>query len=587
MRLLAPAFACVALLAGCAGAPPQPTDEPTRAKALFDAYWEEASRLYPENATRQGDYRFDDKLTDQSPAGIAAEDAWWRSVQARAHAIDPTQLTRTDALSVELLEATAERVVALQPFTGYRSMDLTAAPFAFQGSFAGLVRAMPTETTAQMELLFVRMAAWSTRVNQEIARARQGMAAGWVPSRAVLERVIGQLDSQLTAVPEQSPFYEPFTRLGRGIPAATQDALRARGLRALAEDVLPAQQRLRDFVAGDYLRAAPAEGGLTRYPGGDKVYAALVRTYTTTSLAPAQVHEIGLREVARIRKEMEAVHRESRFDGSFDAFVDWLNNDPRFFYSSPEELLDGYRQVAKRIDPELPRLFAELPRTPYGIRAMPEFLGPGAPEHYSSPALDGTTAGWFNANTVGFKSRPKWAMEVLVAHEAVPGHHLQIARASELKGLPEFRRSVDVNAYLEGWALYSESLGPELGLYQNPYSRFGFLQAQMWRAVRLVVDTGIHLHGWTRSQAIDYMRERSGLNEVRVAGEVDRYISWPGQALGYMVGQLKITELRDRAQKALGPRFDLRRFHMVLLDSGPLPLNILEREVEQWIQSQK
>jgi uncharacterized protein (DUF885 family) len=280
---------------------------------------------------------------------------------------------------------------------------------------------------------------------------------------------------------------------------------------------------------------------------------------------------------------MEAVIREVKFEGDFAAFVRYLNSDPKFFHTSTETLLAGYREIAKRIDPELPRLFAELPRAPYGVRSMPADFSSDAAAFYSGPALDGSRAGWFNASGQAWSKRPIWGMESLVAHEAVPGHHLQVARAIELGGLPTFRRAAGYNAYGEGWALYAETLGFDLGLYKDPYSRFGHLQGQAFRAARLVVDTGLHSMHWSRQRAIDYMTERTGQDEPYVASEVDRYLSWPGQALGYMIGELKIIELRDRAKARLGGRFDIRKFHMVLLDQGSVPLPVLERAVEAWI----
>jgi uncharacterized protein (DUF885 family) len=315
------------------------------------------------------------------------------------------------------------------------------------------------------------------------------------------------------------------------------------------------------------------------------VYAAVVKSQTTTDLNAEQIHAIGRRELARLRGEMEAVMREVKFDGDFAQFVRHLNTDPKFFHTSPEALLAGYRDIAKRIDPELPRLFAVLPRATYGIRAGPAHRGVDAAATYDGPALDGTRPGWFNANAQAFRTRPIWSMETLVAHETVPGHHLQIARALELGDLPKFRGGGGFTVYAEGWALYAETLGFELGLYKDPHSRFGHLQWQAFRAARLVVDTGIHALGWSRQQAIDYMVERTGVGVGFVTAEVDRYTSSPGQALSYMIGELKIIELRERAKAKLGERFDLRRFHMAVLDQGSVPLPVLERSVDAWIAS--
>jgi uncharacterized protein (DUF885 family) len=313
------------------------------------------------------------------------------------------------------------------------------------------------------------------------------------------------------------------------------------------------------------------------------VYEALIAEHTTLTLSSRQLHDIGLREVERLQREIAQTMRDAGFSGSFEQWIVFLNSDPKFFHSSGEALLAGYRDIAKRIDPELPRLFAELPRTPYGIRAIPAHRGANVSAYYNGPALDGSRPGWFNANALAYAQLPTWGMEALVAHEAVPGHHLQSACAIELDSLPAFRRGAFFTAYLEGWALYAETLGFDLGLYRDPYSRFGHQQLQLFRAARLVVDTGVHALGWPRQQAIDYLAASTGLTRDYCAAEVDRYISWPGQALAYMTGQLKIIELRDRAKSQLGARLDIRRFHNVLLDQGPVPLPVLERLVDEWI----
>jgi uncharacterized protein (DUF885 family) len=369
--------------------------------------------------------------------------------------------------------------------------------------------------------------------------------------------------------------------------AATRSALQARAQQAVATQVVPALQKLRAFVADEYLPRASASGAMKDYADGARVYEMLVRQNTTTTLSAAEIHAIGQRELARLRAEMEAVQREVKFEGTFAQFVHHLNTDPRFYAKTADELLTGYREIAKRLDAEMPRLFAELPRAPYGVVAMPAHLGDRA-EYYQGPALDGSRAGFFFANVTALNGRPKWAMETLVAHEAAPGHHTQIARATELAGLPNFRRSgFGYTAYSEGWALYAETLGFDLGLYTDPYSRYGHLQWQAFRAARLVVDTGIHALGWNRQQAIAFMAERTGVNQAFVESEVDRYISQPGQALAYMIGKLKIDELRDKARARLGDKFDIRRFHNAVLDQGAVPLSVLEQLVDGWIASQQ
>ena len=556
--------------------------ETARLHALFDARWERLMQTYPEWATFVGDDRYGDRLSDASREAIAANFDAARRDLAQARAIRRGALSAKDQVSLDVFIYDIDDFLLMEPFVGFRSMSMGALD-GFQSDFARLLQVSPTTQRRQAEQILARFAAYTRRVDQELALLREGLALRWVPPRTVLERVLAQIDGELPADIDKSPFFEPFTRLGKDIPTAEQEALRARARLAIAESVVPALRKLRAFVADEYLPAAPADGALSSYPDGTAVYAARVRSNTTTELSPAQIHAIGLRELARIRAEMESVMKEVKFDGDFAAFVRYLNTDPKFFHTHPEALLAGYRDIAKRIDPELPKLFAELPRAPYGVRAMPSHMGTDNAAYYAPSALDGSRPGWFNANAQAYQKRPTWAMETLVAHEAVPGHHLQSARAIELGELPKFRRSGWYTAYGEGWALYAETLGFDLGLYKDPYSRFGHLQWQAFRAARLVVDTGIHSLGWSRQQAIDFMAGQTGVELATVTLEVDRYISLPGQALAYMIGQLKIIELRDRSKAALGKRFDIRRFHMVLLDQGAVPLPVLERAVDAWI----
>jgi uncharacterized protein (DUF885 family) len=540
-------------------------------------------RRYPEWATFVGDNRYGDKLFDASREGEAADYARIRRELAEAEAIARDRLAPADLVSLEIFIYELEQQLRMERFVGFRRLSL-GSQGGFQTDLSQLLRASPTATKRDAEQILARLAAYPRRVDQEIAFLREGMAVGWVPPRTVLERVLTQLDQQLSAAPDRGPFFEPFTRLGSDIAATERSSLQALARRSIAADVIPAVRRLRAFVADEYLPRAAADGALASYPDGAAVYAEQVRRSTTTDLSPAQIHAIGLREVERLRGEMEAVMKGVGFTGDFAAFVRYLNTDPKFFHKDADALLAGYRAIAKQIDPELPKLFAELPRTPYGVRPMPPDFSADTAEFYSEPALDGSRAGYFNANGKAWDKRPIWGMETLVAHEAVPGHHLQIARAMELGELPKFRRANGYNAYGEGWGLYAETLGFDLGLYRDPHSRFGHLQAQAFRAARLVVDTGMHALGWSRQRAIDYMAERTGQNEPYVVAEVDRYLSWPGQALGYMIGELKILELRERARARLGERFDLRRFHMVVLDQGSVPLPVLERAVDDWIR---
>lgn len=579
LRLLAWTSALLSPMAVPAQAPSQTLH------ALFAEYWEDTARDLPEWATWRGDHRFDNRLADHSHAARAARDRQARQWLARATAIDRAALSPADQLSLDVFIHGRADEAAYQPFEGWRTMSL-GAEGGLHTDLPDLLRLMPADSVPQVEAVLARLAAVPRRVDQELQWIGRGVTLGWVPPAPVLQRVLAQLDEQPHAPPQDSPWLEPLQRMSPQIPPAEQASLRRRGDVVLREQVLPALQRLRDFVAGDYLRHAPANGALSGYADGPRVYALLIATHTTLPWSAQQLHDIGLREVARLQREIVAAWRDAAFAGSLAQWLEHLNTDPRYFHTSGEALLAGYRDIAKRIDPELPRLFAELPRIPYGIAAMPAHFDAGKAEYYIDPALDGSRPGWFFANPRAYTQRPIWSMETLVAHETVPGHHLQVARAAELESLPEFRRNNAFTAYVEGWALYAETLGFELGLYRDAASRYGHLQLQIFRAARLVVDTGIHAFGWSREDAIDYLSATSGLARSQCAAEVDRYTSIPGQALAYMSGQLKIVELRQRAQAALGERFDLRRFHNALLDQGALPLSVLERSIDDWIAGQ-
>ena len=579
------ALAATLAAAGAALAQPDPA-ESKALHALFERQFDDTMARNQQWATYRGDLRFNDRLPDRSPAAEAAADEAQRRFLAEARAIRRERLSPGDRISLDVFIGAREQAIAAQAFDGWRGMGVSALG-GVQSEFADLMLVVPMGSAAQVRQLLARMAAYPRLVEQNLDRLRRSQAAGWVPAAPVLERALANLDAQLALPLEQSPYLAPFRRMGSTIPAAERDALQAEGRAAVERDVLPALRRLRAYLADEARPRAPADGSFAHYPQGPAVYAMLVRQMTTTRLEPRQIHELGQRELARARAGMEAVMQEVKWAGDFPSFVNHLYTDPKFFHPSPDALLAGYRDIAKRIDSELPRLFAELPRVPYGVRAMPAFRGPDAAEYYDRPPLDGSRPGWFNANAAGYRAKPTWSMATLAAHEGAPGHHTQNARAMELPALPEFRRNGWYPAYGEGWALYAETLLGEVGLYDDPYARFGHLQSVAFRAARLVVDTGIHTMGWTRQQAIDFMVERTGMNRGFLSSEVDRYTSVPAQALSYMVGQLKIRELRERAATALGPRFDLRRFHNAVIDSGPLPLDVLEGVIDDWIAAQR
>ena len=575
----------VAVAATVVQAAPAAT-EARKLHALFERHWAYIARTHPEWSTYRGDHRYGDRLSNESAAGRAAQDAQTRRWLAEARTIARVKLKPTDRVSLDLFIDNEERAIRMMAFPGYRSMSVGALGGA-QTAFAELMQVTPMQTRAQAQQLLKRQAAVPRRMDDEITHLREGLRLGWVPPREVLARALEQIDKQLTPAMEDSPYVAPFKTLPATMPAAERGELQTAGRASVEQQVLPAMRQLRAFIADEYLAKAPASGALSGYPGGARVYEQLVRNSTTTKLPAREIHDIGLRELARIRGEMEAVMREVKFDGDFAKFISFLDTDARFKYASADALLAHYRDIGKHLDAELPKLFAELPRAAWGVKAMPAHMGDDSAEYYQSPAQDGSRAGIFFANALGWQSKRTWEAETLVAHEAVPGHHLQSARAIELRQLPDFRRNAFYTAYGEGWALYAETLGFELGLYTDPHSRFGHLQWQAFRAARLVVDTGLHAFGWSRERAIEYMVERTGVPREFVASEVDRYTSDPAQALAYMIGKLKIDELRARASKKLGAKFDLRRFHNLLLDQGALPLDVLERLVGEWIAAQK
>jgi len=416
---------------------------------------------------------------------------------------------------------------------------------------------------------------------------RLGLQSGYKPPRVTLDGIVESLQSHLVNDPEQSVFFQPCLNFPASINESHKLRLSNEIRATIRDSVLPAYSALLKFLLSEYLLSAREGIAAAELPDGRAFYQHRIRYFTTLNLTPEAVHQTGLEEVRRIRTEMDSIIRTTGFAGNFRAFLDYLRTDSRFYVSSPEQLLKETAYVLKRIDGELPRLFKTLPRLSYGIRAIPEFSAPGNTAAYYQPgAGDGTRAGTYYVNTYDLKSRPLYEIEALSLHEAVPGHHLQIAMQQELGELPNFRRFTGFTAFVEGWALYAERLGLEVGFYTDPYSDFGRLSYEMWRACRLVVDTGMHALGWTRQQAIDFMAENTSSTLLNITNEVDRYIGWPGQALAYKIGELKIRELRAQAEEELGPRFDRREFHDLLLGSGAVSLDVLETLVHSWITQQ-
>lgn len=590
MRRLAVALLLAAALPALA-AEPAPSAELRR---FFDNAFQEDLRENPELATLVGVGGANDKLADRSPAGTERRKARVKARLAALKRFDPKRLNTQDRISrLVMLDALdrENRINAAYgklPFGG-DDLDnwLVASPIqGIQDWFAYLAKAAPTRNAKDYEDYLKRLEALPVALDQLTARMRVGIKSGWMPPRSVMASVAPQIRVFAEGDPGQSPLYAPFLEFPGALAAADRERLAAAGKQAIATRAQPAFAAFLRFVEGEYIPAAPEALGFTSRPAGAKGYELAIEAGTTTTLTAKQIHDTGVAEVARIRAEMDRVIASANFKGTFAEFQKFLREDPQFYYSRPDEMLTAYRDMAKRADAELPRFFAELPRLTYGIRAMAVHEGDNS-DHYARGALDGSRPGWFEANVNNLAKRPKYDMESTLLHEAVPGHHLQIARAQELKGLPEFRRAGGYNAYQEGWALYAESLGYEMGFYKDPYTRFGTLSNEMLRACRLVIDTGVHAFGWTREQSIRYLLDNTGSHEAYAIAEVDRYIVWPGQALGYKVGELKIKALRAKASQALGGKFDLRRFHNAILDDGPLPLAVLEARIDEWIRSEK
>lgn len=559
--------------------------EARRLHDLFDRHWEAQARQAPEWGTFRGDHRFGGELAQVGPEAEARRRSLTDGFLQEARAIRPEALDARDRLSREMFLQNLQQQLNLARHEGYRSMNLGAlrGPHTLM---SGLLQQQPVDTAEQREQVLARLAQHPRRIDQEIAQLKRARELGWVSARPVLERVLAQLDGQIRADVARGPFMDPWRRLPKGLSDAEAARWRERGEAAVRRDVIPALQKLRDTVAQELMPRAPDAGGLLRYPGGEAVYAELVRQQTTTNKSPQELHDTGRAQLAQLHEEFAQLRERMGLKMGFADALKALST-PEHFFSSPQAMLEGYRATAKELDPWMPRLFVELPRISYGIRPMAEHLGPGAADNYTGPPLDGSGPGWYNANILAYQRRQKWALPSLVAHETVPGHHLQIARARELGDLPAFRRGGGYTAFSEGWALYAERIMDEVGFYDTPQARWGFLQAQAFRAARLVVDTGIHAMGWTRQQAIDVMNDRVGENPVFMTAEVDRYISTPAQALAYMTGQLHILDERARAKHALGSRFDLRRFNNAVIDNGALPLDVLSTQLRDWTQQQQ
>ncbi len=571
-----------------ATAAPETPTAAERLDRLFEDYWQAALELDPVRATYIGDHRYDDRYpVDIAPAHVAAERELAERTLAAAEAIPFDELDPDRQLSHELF--VRERRDELRGFAFPRELmpinqfRNPANRFARLGSGQS---AQPFETVEDYENFLSRIDGFVAWVDQAIVNMRRGMDAGVVQPAILMERTLPQLQAHIVEDPAESLFYRPVEAFPEELPDDERERLREAYADAITRKLVPAYARLHEFISDDYLPAARDTAGLGALPDGEDWYAWLVRYHTTTDLTPDEIHRIGLAEVERIHDEMIAIKEEVGFEGDLQAFFEHLNTEPRFYFGSREEMLEAYEALREKADRAAPALFRRIPKATYEIRPVEEYREQSAAKgSYQRPSADGTRPGIFYLNTWRPQARPRWAAESLFLHEAVPGHHFQRSSNLELEDVPDFRRHGGVTAFAEGWGLYAESapVGTAMGFYEDPYQRFGQLNAELWRAIRLVVDTGLHAKGWSRQDVLDYMYENSAVLETRAVSEAERFMAIPGQALAYKIGQLKILELRRRAEEALGEDFDIREFHARVLEEGDLPLDVLEARIDDWL----
>jgi uncharacterized protein (DUF885 family) len=561
-------------------------DPAADARALFADYDRFTEAADPIDAGQRGDLTAARLWPDDSQAAVAARHRQQLAFQQRLAAIPAGALTGEDELNRELLARRLEIDLAGDAF------DEQRIPFTNDEGFftepaevAGNTR---LRTADQAEAYLARMAALPDYYAVQIANMRRGLATGFVTPRITALSAAKATRAQADQAEADDPLLKPLDNLPPTMPAEARAAFKARGAAIVHDKVKPAERALADFFEHDYLPKSRGSLGASALPDGAAYYAYRLRRETTTDMTPDQVFDLGQSEIARIRKAMDAVIAETGFTGSFQDFQQYLRTDPRFYLTSREALLERASRLAKEVDDKLPAYFGKLPRLSYGVREVPREIEDGyTSARYFEGSPEQGVAGGLMINTSHLDQRPLYELPALVAHEGAPGHHIQIALAQEQTGVPIFRTQDDLTAFVEGWALYAEQLGGDMGLYQTPYDRFGLLSMEMWRACRLVIDVGVHMKGWTRDQAVACLRDNSALSEKNIQNEVDRYIGWPGQATAYKVGELTILSLRRRAEATLGPRFDIRRFHDAVLDEGALPMSVLQQRIDAWIAAEQ
>jgi uncharacterized protein (DUF885 family) len=574
--MLIPYFASGAINTG--------TSEVDKLHGLFNDHWELDMKRYPNWASRLGDRRYSQNWQDLSPEGFAESETNNQRALTSLSEIDRSALPDKDKVNYDLFKLKYEDRLSLQKFSPH------LVPIGQRGGIQTLDQtadSIPLASVRDFDDWLTRMSKIDILMEQTIALMETGIKKGIVPPKATMARIPAQIEKQIVKDPTKSLFYKPFIELPKEFSKADIARLQKNAQSLIRSKIVPAYEKLQVYFNQTYYPACRDSIGISEIPNGREYYKSLIKSFTTTDMTPDEVHDLGLKEVKRIRSEMESAIVESGFKGDFAAFVHFLRTDPQFYFDTPEELFEAYQAMSKRLDPKLVHLFTVLPRMPYGVKKIPDAIAPDTTTaYYSLPAADGSRAGYYYVNLYKPETRPKFEMEVLSVHESVPGHHMQLALQQELESLPNFRRYSGFTVFIEGWGLYSERLGYEMGLYKDPYSRFGQLTYDMWRAVRLVVDTGMHYKGWSRQEAIDFFKLNAPKSELDIINEIDRYISWPGQALAYKIGQLKILALRQEAEDRLGENFDLRRFHDTVLGNGSVPLYVLENFVREWIDSE-
>ncbi len=553
-------------------------------QALIDEAWEWRLVQSPVFASSLGDRRFNDKWTDRSIDAVEARHEQRRAFLDRLRAIDASDLSANDQLNYDLFRRRLQNDIDGHQFKRH------LMPMSQRGGVQSLestAERLRMRTVTDYEDWLVRMAKVPEVIEQTMALQERGRKTGYMPPKILMGRIPDQLASQTVENPEDSPFFKAFENMPDTMSDEDKSKFQESAKKVIDKEIVPAYRKFTRYFTNTYLPASRESIGVSELPNGEAYYEYLAQQFTTTQMTPDEIHRLGLSEVKRIRDEMQLVIDELEFEGDFADFLHFLRTDPQFYYEDPDALYDAYLATCKRIDPELVKLFGKLPRMPYGLRPIPDNIAPDTTTaYYNSPAADGSRAGYYYVNLYKPEVRPKYEIEVLSVHEAMPGHHLQISLAQELEDVPNFRRYSGFTAFSEGWGLYSEALGYELGLYKDPYSKFGALTYEMWRAVRLVVDTGMHYKGWTRQQAIDFFKDNAAKTELDIINEIDRYLIMPGQALAYKIGQLKMLELRKNAEQTLGDDFDIRAFHDELLGAGAIPLELLETRMNRWMTRQ-